>query len=127
MFDRDLIFGKFNSLHHQAKNLLLRFKARVIGRCADITTKLLNSRRQCGRRCCPWRCCSIEAQHSNGQCSQLSKIMGHTSGGETQTPFYLTIAASFLHLYRIGDGLTSKSTTVIRIWPPAGKTLPISD
>jgi uncharacterized protein YPO0396 len=49
----------------------------------------------------------IEVQHSDGQRSQLSKIMGHTSGGETQTPFYLTIAASFLQLYRIGDGLTS--------------------
>jgi hypothetical protein len=48
MFDRDLTLDKFNSLHHQAKNLLLRFKARVIERCADITTKLLNSRRQCG-------------------------------------------------------------------------------
>jgi hypothetical protein len=36
MFDRDLILDKFNSLHHHAKNLLLRFKARVIERCADI-------------------------------------------------------------------------------------------
>jgi len=48
MFDRDLILDKFNSLHYEAKNLLLRFKARVIKRGADITTKLLNSRRQCG-------------------------------------------------------------------------------
>jgi hypothetical protein len=48
MFDHDLILDKFNSLHHQAKNLLLRFKARVIDRCADITTKLLDSRSQCG-------------------------------------------------------------------------------
>jgi hypothetical protein len=53
----------------------------------------------------------IEVQHSDGQRSQLSKIMGHTSGGETQTPFYLTIAASFLQLYRIGDGLTSNRRT----------------
>ena len=29
--------------------------------------------------------------------------MGQTSGGETQTPFYLTIAASFVQLYRIGE------------------------
>jgi uncharacterized protein YPO0396 len=46
----------------------------------------------------------IEVLHSDGQRSQLSKIMGQTSGGETQTPFYLTIAASFLQLYRIGEG-----------------------
>jgi uncharacterized protein YPO0396 len=53
----------------------------------------------------------IEVQHSDGQRSQLSKIMGHTSGGETQTPFYLTIAASFLQLYRVGEGLTSNRRT----------------
>src|SRR5262245_54623209 len=48
MFDRDLILDELDSFHHQARNLLLRFKARVIERCADITTKLLDSRRQCG-------------------------------------------------------------------------------
>jgi hypothetical protein len=38
MFDGDLVFDKLNSLHHQAQNLLFRFKARVIERGADITT-----------------------------------------------------------------------------------------
>ena len=41
MLDRDLILDELDSLHHQAKNLLLRFKARIIERRADITTKLL--------------------------------------------------------------------------------------
>ena len=41
MFNRDLILDKLNSHHHQAKNLLHRFKARIIERRADITTKLL--------------------------------------------------------------------------------------
>ncbi|HET9221280.1 MAG TPA: SbcC/MukB-like Walker B domain-containing protein, partial [Roseiflexaceae bacterium] len=45
----------------------------------------------------------IEVTHANGQVSRLSRIMGQTSGGETQTPFYLTIAASFVQLYRIGE------------------------
>jgi uncharacterized protein YPO0396 len=45
----------------------------------------------------------IEISHANGQISRLSRIMGQTSGGETQTPFYLTIAASFVQLYRIGE------------------------
>jgi len=49
----------------------------------------------------------IEVLHGDGQRSQLSKIMGHTSGGETQTPFYLTIAASFLQLYRVDGGPTT--------------------
>lgn len=45
----------------------------------------------------------IEITHANGQVSRLSRIMGQTSGGETQTPFYVTIAASFVQLYRIGE------------------------
>lgn len=45
----------------------------------------------------------IEVTQSGGQVSRLSRIMGQTSGGETQTPFYLTIAASFVQLYRIGE------------------------
>jgi hypothetical protein len=48
VLDRDLILDELDSFHYQTKNLLLRFKARVIERCADITTKLLDSRRQCG-------------------------------------------------------------------------------
>jgi uncharacterized protein YPO0396 len=37
-----------------------------------------------------------------GDKSRLSKILASRSGGETQTPFYVTIAASFVQLYRIG-------------------------
>ena len=48
MFDGDLVFDKLNLLHHQVQNLLFRFKARVIERGADITTKLLDCR--CQRR-----------------------------------------------------------------------------
>ena len=44
------------------------------------------------------------------QKSRLSKIMNQTSGGETQTPFYLTIAASFVQLYRIQE--RSKRPTI---------------
>jgi uncharacterized protein YPO0396 len=45
----------------------------------------------------------IDVTHADGQRSRLSKIIGQTSGGETQTPFYLTIAASFMQLYRINE------------------------
>jgi uncharacterized protein YPO0396 len=41
----------------------------------------------------------IEVTHASGQVSRLSRIMGQTSGGETQTPFYIAIAASFLQIY----------------------------
>lgn len=51
----------------------------------------------------------IEVKHSDGRLSRLSKIMDQTSGGETQTPFYLTIAASFVQLYHL-DERSSRST-----------------
>lgn len=34
---------------------------------------------------------------------RFSKIYGEKSGGETQTPYYVAIAASFVQLYRLGD------------------------
>jgi hypothetical protein len=40
----------------------------------------------------------------NGEVSKLSRIMGQQSGGETQTPFYVAIAASFVQLYNINLG-----------------------
>jgi uncharacterized protein YPO0396 len=45
----------------------------------------------------------IEVTHADGGSSRLSRIMGQTSGGETQTPFYVTIAASFAQLYHINE------------------------
>lgn len=45
----------------------------------------------------------IEVTHADGTSSRLSRIMGQTSGGETQTPFYVTIAASFAQLYHINE------------------------
>ncbi len=45
----------------------------------------------------------IEVTHADGTTSRLSRIMGQTSGGETQTPFYVTIAASFAQLYHINE------------------------
>jgi uncharacterized protein YPO0396 len=40
----------------------------------------------------------------NGEKSRLSRVLGEQSGGETQTPFYVAIAASFVQLYRINVG-----------------------
>ncbi len=45
----------------------------------------------------------IDVTHADGTTSRLSRIMGQTSGGETQTPFYVTIAASFAQLYHINE------------------------
>jgi len=44
----------------------------------------------------------LEVTKPNGESERLSKTMGKKSGGETQTPFYIAVLASFVQLYRVG-------------------------
>ena len=46
----------------------------------------------------------IRILHSEESYSLYSKVCEEKSGGETQTPFYVTVAASFVQLYRNGIG-----------------------
>lgn len=46
----------------------------------------------------------IKIVHSDGSYSLYSKVCEEKSGGETQTPFYVTVAASFVQLYKNGIG-----------------------
>ncbi|MBS4007323.1 MAG: hypothetical protein KGZ45_02695 [Clostridium sp.] len=39
-----------------------------------------------------------------GRESRLSRVLSKKSGGETQTPFYIAVLASFLQLYRVRHG-----------------------
>ena len=41
----------------------------------------------------------IKILHDDGNYSLYSKVCEEKSGGETQTPFYVTVAASFVQLY----------------------------
>ncbi len=41
----------------------------------------------------------IRITHGDGDYSYYSKVCEEKSGGETQTPFYVTVAASFMQLY----------------------------
>lgn len=41
----------------------------------------------------------IKIMHSNGTTSSFSKVCREKSGGETQTPYYVAIAASFIQIY----------------------------
>lgn len=45
----------------------------------------------------------IRVEQKNGNSQLFSKIYGEKSGGETQTPYYVAIAASFVQLYKHGD------------------------
>ncbi len=42
---------------------------------------------------------------SNGKPQMFSKIYGEKSGGETQTPYYVAIAASFAQMYSLGESI----------------------
>ena len=44
----------------------------------------------------------LEVVKPNGETERLSKTQGKKSGGETQTPFYIAVLASFVQLYRVG-------------------------
>lgn len=46
----------------------------------------------------------IKIIHNDGNYSLYSKVCEEKSGGETQTPFYVTVAASFVQLYKNGIG-----------------------
>jgi len=45
----------------------------------------------------------IIVEKKEGTQQRFSKIYGEKSGGETQTPYYVAIAASFVQLYKLGD------------------------
>ncbi|MBC7765286.1 MAG: AAA family ATPase [Hyphomonadaceae bacterium] len=45
----------------------------------------------------------IIVEKKDGSIQRFSKIYGEKSGGETQTPYYVAIAASFVQLYKSGD------------------------
>lgn len=44
----------------------------------------------------------LEVVGNDGVSQRLSKTLGKKSGGETQTPFYIAVLASFAQLYRAG-------------------------
>jgi cell division protein FtsB len=45
----------------------------------------------------------LEVISPDGTTQRLSRTLGKKSGGETQTPFYIAVLASFVQLYRIGS------------------------
>lgn len=47
-----------------------------------------------------------------GRESRLSKMITKKSGGETQTPFYISVLASFVRIYRINQGRGENSNTL---------------
>lgn len=55
----------------------------------------------------------LEVINKDGESQRLSKTLGKKSGGETQTPFYIAVLASFTQLYRIGRDRTASTSRII--------------
>lgn len=56
---------------------------------------------------------------SNGRTDKLSKSIFTKSGGETQTPFYIAVLASFAQLYKVSDTKESGNTFRLVIFDEA--------
>lgn len=52
-------------------------------------------------------------EHSEGRSSPLSKDIASKSGGETQTPFYIAVLASFMHLYRVKSSVNGNTPRLV--------------
>ena len=55
----------------------------------------------------------LEVVKPNGDSERLSKTLGKKSGGETQTPFYIAVLASFVQLYRVGRDRANNTARLI--------------
>ena len=53
----------------------------------------------------------IRILHTDGSFSYYSKVCEEKSGGETQTPFYVTVAASFVQLY--GNNIGGEAAGIV--------------
>ncbi|HEY5556241.1 ATP-binding protein [Acetobacterium sp.] len=55
----------------------------------------------------------LEVVGNDGVSQRLSRTLGKKSGGETQTPFYIAVLASFAQLYRVGREKSYKTSRLI--------------
>ena len=53
----------------------------------------------------------IEVKNKDGEVQRLSRTIDKKSGGETQTPFYIAVLASFAQMYHIGKGRNRSEKT----------------
>lgn len=60
----------------------------------------------------------LESVNREGESQRLSKTMGKKSGGETQTPFYVAVLASFAQLYRSGRDKTQNTAALLYLMKP---------
>ena len=61
----------------------------------------------------------LETTDQNGTRQMLSQTLNTKSGGETQTPFYIAVLASFAQLYRVNDTSSFGNTVRLTVFDEA--------
>ena len=61
----------------------------------------------------------LETTDQNGSKQLLSQTLNTKSGGETQTPFYIAVLASFAQLYRVNDASSFGNTVRLAVFDEA--------
>ena len=61
----------------------------------------------------------LETTDQNGAKQLLSQTLNTKSGGETQTPFYIAVLASFAQLYRVNDASSFGNTVRLAVFDEA--------
>ena len=61
----------------------------------------------------------LETTDQNGAKQMLSQTLNTISGGETQTPFYIAVLASFAQLYRVNDTSSFGNTVRLAVFDEA--------
>lgn len=61
----------------------------------------------------------LETTDQNGSKQLLSQTLNTKSGGETQTPFYIAVLASFAQLYRVNDASSFGNTVRLVVFDEA--------
>lgn len=61
----------------------------------------------------------LETTDQNGSKQLLSQTLNTKSGGETQTPFYIAVLASFAQLYRVNDATSFGNTVRLVVFDEA--------
>lgn len=61
----------------------------------------------------------LETTDQNGSKQLLSQTLNTKSGGETQTPFYIAVLASFVQLYRVNDTSSFGNTVRLAVFDEA--------
>ena len=61
----------------------------------------------------------LETTDQNGNRQLLSQTLNTKSGGETQTPFYIAVLASFAQLYRVNDNSSFGNTVRLIVFDEA--------